>query len=287
METDDLYLIGDRRGFTPQIGRLVSMMGYARHTLLEDVAGLSIDALDYLHDAESNSIGALLSHIAAVDHWYHARTFLGRDLDAGEMREWGAALDLGPEEPSGPEARAGDEALLTAALRRSAAALPADEAAALAAFDEAGRLHDPESLDAALRELTGWRLLAFLEAGARGRLRDAARIALRRTSSPGTLRLASAVLGTHTHVPTADARVFPKGTAFQTDVGMTGAYAGVIGMQKEGALRRFLTGLPTRFEPADEDLRLDAAVVDVDPASGRAIAIHTVQKKLVGAGVEE
>ena len=66
-----------------------------------------------------------------------------------------------------------------------------------------------------------------------------------------------------------------------------GAYAGVIGMQKEGALRRFLTGLPTRFEPADEDLRLDAAVVDVDPASGRAIAIHTVQKKLVGAGVEE
>ena len=68
METDDLYLIGDRRGFTPQIGRLVSMMGYARHTLLEDVAGLSIDALDYLHDAERNSIGALLSHIAAVDH---------------------------------------------------------------------------------------------------------------------------------------------------------------------------------------------------------------------------
>jgi metallophosphoesterase (TIGR00282 family) len=99
--------------------------------------------------------------------------------------------------------------------------------------------------------------------------------------------LASAVLGTHTHVPTADARVFPKGTAFQTDVGMTGAYSGVIGMQKEGALRRFLTGLPTRFEPAEEDLRLDAAVVDIEPATGRAIAIRTVQKKSVSAGAEE
>lgn len=96
--------------------------------------------------------------------------------------------------------------------------------------------------------------------------------------------LASAVLGTHTHVPTADARVLPKGTAFQTDVGMTGAYEGVIGMQKEGALRRFLTGLPTRFEPAMEDLRLDAVVVDVDPDSGRALGIRRVQKRLPPGG---
>jgi metallophosphoesterase (TIGR00282 family) len=92
--------------------------------------------------------------------------------------------------------------------------------------------------------------------------------------------LASAVFGTHTHVPTGDARILPGGTAFQTDVGMTGAYEGVIGMEREGALRRFLTGLPVRFEPAGGDLRLDAALVEVDRESGRALAIRRIQKKL-------
>lgn len=94
--------------------------------------------------------------------------------------------------------------------------------------------------------------------------------------------LASCVLGTHTHVPTGDARIFPKGTAFQTDVGMTGAYEGVIGMERDGALRRFLHGMPTRFEPAEGDLRLDAVVVDVDRESGRALDVRRVQKKLPG-----
>ncbi|HET9886803.1 MAG TPA: YmdB family metallophosphoesterase, partial [bacterium] len=61
-----------------------------------------------------------------------------------------------------------------------------------------------------------------------------------------------------------------------------GAYEGVIGMGRDGALRRFLTGLPTRFEPAEGDLRLDAVVVDVDPSSGRARAIRRVQKQLFG-----
>ena len=61
--------------------------------------------------------------------------------------------------------------------------------------------------------------------------------------------LASAVIGTHTHIPTDDARILPKGTAFQTDAGMTGGYDGVIGMKKEGSLRRFLTGFPSRLEP--------------------------------------
>src|SRR5262245_46776398 len=91
----NLFLIADVPGFTREIGRLVSMMGYVRHTTLSEVEGLTTEQLDYLHDAESNSIGALLAHIAAVEAWYQAATFFGRELDPGEMREWGAALDLG------------------------------------------------------------------------------------------------------------------------------------------------------------------------------------------------
>jgi len=88
------FLIGDVPGFTPQVGRLVSMMNYVRYTTLSAVAGLETRELDYLHDAASNSIGALLFHIAAVETWYQAATFAGRELEAGEMGEWGAALDL-------------------------------------------------------------------------------------------------------------------------------------------------------------------------------------------------
>jgi metallophosphoesterase (TIGR00282 family) len=94
--------------------------------------------------------------------------------------------------------------------------------------------------------------------------------------------LASAVVGTHTHVPTADGRVLPKGTAYQTDAGMTGGYEGVIGMEWEMSLKRFLTGMPVRFEPAGGDLRLDATVVDVDAATGRAAGIRHVQRRLEG-----
>ncbi len=95
MSGSGLLLIGDLPGFTPQIARLVSMMNYARHTTLSEVAGLGMEQLDSLHDRHSNSIGALLLHIAAVEAWYQAATFAGRDLDSEEMREWGAALDLG------------------------------------------------------------------------------------------------------------------------------------------------------------------------------------------------
>jgi hypothetical protein len=95
MDTDRLYLIADIPGFTPQIGRLVSMMSYVRHTTLSGVDGLETEQLDNLHDADSNSIGALLMHIAAIETWYQAATFFGRGLDEEEMREWGAALDLG------------------------------------------------------------------------------------------------------------------------------------------------------------------------------------------------
>jgi uncharacterized damage-inducible protein DinB len=95
MNDRDLFLIGDIPGFTPQIGRLVSMMNYARYTTLSAVEGLEVDELDYLHDPQSNSIGALLSHIAASEAGYQAATFYARDLNEEERLEWGAALDLG------------------------------------------------------------------------------------------------------------------------------------------------------------------------------------------------
>jgi hypothetical protein len=84
----------------------------------------------------------------------------------------------------------------------------------------------------------------------------------------------SAMVGTHTHVATADERVLPGGTAYITDVGMTGPHDSVIGMEKEGSLRRFLTGLPARFEPAVNDARLNSVIVEVDETSGRALSIE-------------
>jgi len=95
MDKSHLYLIGDVPGFTPQIGRLVSMMNYARYTTLTAVENLSVEELDYLHDPETNSIGALLLHIAAAEAGYQAATFYARDLTEQERQEWGAALDLG------------------------------------------------------------------------------------------------------------------------------------------------------------------------------------------------
>jgi uncharacterized damage-inducible protein DinB len=95
MNEKDLFLIGDIPDFTPQIGRLVSMMNYARYTTLSAVAGLGVDELDYLPDPQSNSIGALLLHIAAAEVGYQAATFYARDLNEEERREWGTALDLG------------------------------------------------------------------------------------------------------------------------------------------------------------------------------------------------
>lgn len=84
----------------------------------------------------------------------------------------------------------------------------------------------------------------------------------------------TAVLGTHTHVPTADSRILPKGTAYQTDVGMTGPYDSVIGVQKELILQRFLTGVPGRLEAAKGDPRLCAVVIECDEHSGRAVSIQ-------------
>ena len=87
----------------------------------------------------------------------------------------------------------------------------------------------------------------------------------------------SAVIGTHTHVATADTHILPGGTAFQCDAGMTGGFDSVIGMDREAALKRFLTQLPVRLTPSEGDLRLDAVLVSVDPTTGRAGAIRRIE----------
>jgi metallophosphoesterase (TIGR00282 family) len=94
----------------------------------------------------------------------------------------------------------------------------------------------------------------------------------------------TAVLGTHTHVPTADERVLPGGTAYCSDIGMTGPYDSVIGVEKEAILQRFVTGLPSRFETAKGDPRLAAVVVDVDEERGLARGIERLL--LTAADVE-
>jgi hypothetical protein len=87
----------------------------------------------------------------------------------------------------------------------------------------------------------------------------------------------TAVVGTHTHVQTSDARVLPGGTAFITDAGMTGPHDSVIGVESELAIRRMRTGLPVRFETASGDVRIEGAVIDCDPATGRASAIEPLR----------
>jgi metallophosphoesterase (TIGR00282 family) len=86
----------------------------------------------------------------------------------------------------------------------------------------------------------------------------------------------TAVLGTHTHIPTADERVLPKGTAYITDVGMTGPYESVIGVKKEMIIDRFLHNLPARFEPATGDARLCAVVIENDESTGKAKSIQRI-----------
>jgi len=90
----------------------------------------------------------------------------------------------------------------------------------------------------------------------------------------------SAVLGTHTHVQTADARVLTNGTAFQTDVGMCGPWDSIIGVRKELVLERFLSQRPASFEPAKRDVWLQGAIVDIDEETGRARGIARVQERM-------
>jgi hypothetical protein len=88
----------------------------------------------------------------------------------------------------------------------------------------------------------------------------------------------SAVIGTHTHVPTADERVLPQGSAYISDAGMVGGYDSVIGIKKEQAMLRFLTSRPQRFEPSKEGSVLSSVFVEIEKQSGRALSI---QRRLV------
>ncbi len=94
----------------------------------------------------------------------------------------------------------------------------------------------------------------------------------------------TALIGTHTHIPTADNRVLPGGTAYQTDVGMTGPYDSVIGVQKEQILQRFLTSLPGRFEAAINDVRFCAVLIDCDDTTGKACDIQRIMLDEDGHG---
>ena len=85
---------------------------------------------------------------------------------------------------------------------------------------------------------------------------------------------ATAVVGTHTHIPTADTRVLPKGTAYQTDVGMTGPYDSVIGVQKELVIQRFLTNMPAKWDAATGDTHLCGVQIDCDETTGLATAVE-------------
>jgi len=92
---------------------------------------------------------------------------------------------------------------------------------------------------------------------------------------------ASAVVGTHTHVPTADGRVLPGGTAYITDVGMVGPRDGCIGMDKDVVIQRFLTGMPNRFVVASGTVTFNSVLVTINPSTGRAISIQRVDREHV------
>jgi metallophosphoesterase (TIGR00282 family) len=90
----------------------------------------------------------------------------------------------------------------------------------------------------------------------------------------------SAVLGTHTHVQTADNEVLPNGTAYISDAGMTGPFDSVIGIKKDTIIERFLTQIPNRFDVAKNDIRLQGVIMDIDAQSGRAVAIERISVRL-------
>ena len=87
----------------------------------------------------------------------------------------------------------------------------------------------------------------------------------------------TAIVGTHTHVQTSDARVFPKGTAFITDAGMTGPHDSVLGVEADLAIRRMRTGMPVRFETAQGGVRIEGALVECDEGTGKASSIEAVR----------
>ncbi|MBI4720918.1 MAG: TIGR00282 family metallophosphoesterase [Chitinivibrionia bacterium] len=90
----------------------------------------------------------------------------------------------------------------------------------------------------------------------------------------------SLLVGTHTHIPTKDSRILPKGTGYVTDVGMTGSYDSILGVEKEAVIERFLTMRPVRFEVARRDIRADVLLAEIDEATGATIRIEHAQYQL-------
>jgi metallophosphoesterase (TIGR00282 family) len=90
----------------------------------------------------------------------------------------------------------------------------------------------------------------------------------------------SAVLGTHTHVQTADEEILPQGTAYVSDVGMTGPFDSVIGVKKDIIIERFLTQVPNKFDVAKGDTRIQGVILDIDAISGKASSIERMSIKL-------
>ncbi len=140
----------------------------------------------------------------------------------------------------------------------------------VAVLNVMGRVYMPPTHDSPFAAAD--RLLAGLDDSVRVRLVD---VHAEATSEKAALAWhldgrVSAVVGTHTHVQTADERVLPGGTAFITDLGMTGSYSGCIGMEREGSVARFLNPAAPRAEHSRGDVRICAALIDVDDATGRA-----------------
>lgn len=98
MQDDNINVVGPKKGYTPQIGTLVSMMNWMRNTVLYSLNGMTQKDLDYIHDDDSNSIGAMLWHLASTERFYQLNTFENRrwgDWPAGEDDKWGLAMSLG------------------------------------------------------------------------------------------------------------------------------------------------------------------------------------------------
>lgn len=97
----------------------------------------------------------------------------------------------------------------------------------------------------------------------------------------------SVVFGTHTHIQTADERILPNGTAYITDLGMTGAYDSILGMNKKLALGRFITGIPLKFSVAEDDVRVAGIMIDVDEQTGKARAIERIMEKVISGNIDD
>jgi uncharacterized damage-inducible protein DinB len=95
---DELYVIGPIPGYSPQIGTLVSMLNYNRHTIINTVKSLTMEQVDYLHDPNANTIGALILHLGATDKYYQINTFEGRqEFNEAEKKLWDIPMNLGEE----------------------------------------------------------------------------------------------------------------------------------------------------------------------------------------------